>query len=180
MVHLPAIRSHLDEHPCRRNHRDIKILAGRKPVSGREPSMSMSQSRPCGVKQREGNTGGSAIGERPPDPARSENRCMRGNTKRGTRVIPQVPTGLVLGSRPGKAIARLPGMYAGGESDNCVVRGKLPNMGSFRVHAEAVDGRRSIKGNSMSEAVSRTRAKSTCRSRHRVRRVASSHRHHPR
>src|SRR4051812_44192713 len=49
MVHLPASRSHLDEHPSRRSHRDIKILAGRKPVRGRETRTSMSQSRPCGV-----------------------------------------------------------------------------------------------------------------------------------
>src|SRR4051794_29328617 len=49
MVLLPAIRSHVDEDPCRRSHRDIKILAGRKPIGGREPRTSMSQSRPCGV-----------------------------------------------------------------------------------------------------------------------------------
>src|SRR3954452_17035005 len=49
MVQLPASRSHLDEHPSRGSHRDIKILAGRKPVRGRETRTSMSQSRPCGV-----------------------------------------------------------------------------------------------------------------------------------
>src|SRR4051794_11443695 len=49
MMHLPAIRSHLDEDPCRLSRRDIKILAGRKPIGGSEPRTSMSQSRPCGV-----------------------------------------------------------------------------------------------------------------------------------
>ena len=137
---------------------------------------------PTLLSEAEGHTGGRAIGERPPDPAQSETRCRRGNSTRGKREIPQVPTGLVPRGRPGKAIGRTPGMYARGKSDDCVVPGKPPNKGSFHVPAEVVEGRRSTKGNSMSEAESRTQSRiDTSISRHRVRRVASPHlRHHPR
>jgi hypothetical protein len=93
--------------------------------------------------EAEGHTGGRALGERPPDPAQSETRCVRGNATRGKREIPQVPTGLVPEGRPGKAIGRTPGMYARGKSDDRVVPGRLPDKGSFRVLAEAVEGRRS-------------------------------------
>ena len=137
---------------------------------------------PTRLSDAEGHTVGDGIGESSPDPAQSETLRMRGNSSHGKREIPQVPTGLVPRGRPGKAIGRTPGMYAGEKSDHCVVRGKPPNKGSFRVLAEAVEGRRSTKGNSMSEAVSRTQSRiDTSISRHRVRRVASSHyRHHPR
>ena len=137
---------------------------------------------PTLLSEAEGNTEGGDIGEPSPDPAQSETRCMRRNFSRGKREIPQVPTGLVPRGRPGKAIGRTPGRYARGKSDDCVVPGKPPNKGSFHVPAEVLEGRRSTKGNAMSGAVSRTQGRiDTSISRHRVRRVASSHlRHHPR
>jgi hypothetical protein len=64
---------------------------------------------PTRLSEAEGHTGGRALGERPPDPAQSETRCMRGNSTRGKREIPQLPTGLVPRGRPGKVIGRTPG-----------------------------------------------------------------------
>src|SRR5262249_39452814 len=114
---------------------------------------------PTLLTEAEGHTSGRVNGERPLDPAQSETRCMRGNSSRGKRETPQVPTGLVPAGRPGKVIGRTPGMYAWGKSDDCVVPGKPPNKGEPLSPAEAVEGRRSTKGSPMSGAVSRTQSR---------------------
>src|SRR5262249_46593012 len=111
---------------------------------------------PTLLSEAEGHTGGRALGERPPDPPQSETRCMRGNSSRGKREVPQVPTGLVPVGRLGKAQCRTPSTYARGKSDDCIVPGKPPNRGEFSAPAEAVEGRRSTKGNTVSKATSRT------------------------
>ena len=137
---------------------------------------------PTPLCEAEGHIEAGALGEPSSDPAQSETLRMRGNSSYGKREIPRVPAGARRLGRPEKVGDRASGMHARGKSDGCVVPGKPPNKGSFRVPAEVVEGRRSTKGNSMSEAVSRTQSRiDTSISRHRVRRVASSHfRHHPR
>ena len=147
---------------------------------------SSCEIRPSGVPtpltEAEGSTRTNVNGELARDPAQSETLCMRGNSSHGKREIPQVPTGLVPGGRSGKAIGRTLDMYAWGKSDDCVVPEKPPNKGEYLSPAEAVEGRRSTKGNAMSGAASRTLSRIDASiSRHRVRCVASSlHRHHPR
>jgi hypothetical protein len=173
--------SHPDPESCARTGDgagEALTVAHAGPVSSFE---IRSSGVPTRLSEAEGHTGGRALGERPPDPAQSETRCRRGNSTRGKREIPQVPTGLVPRGRPGKAIGRTPGRYARGKSDDCVGPGKPPNKGSFHVPAEVVEGRRSTKGDAMSGAVSRTQSRIDASiPRHRVRRVASSHlRHHP-
>ena len=128
---------------------------------------------PTLLSEAEGHTGGRVIGKRPPDPAQSETLCMRGNSSHGKREIPQVPTELVPGGRSGKAIGRTLDMYAWGKSDDCVVPEKPPNKGEYLSPAEAVEGRRSTKGNMVSEAASRTQRRTDASTaRHRERGVA--------
>ena len=64
---------------------------------------------PTPLCEAEGNIEGGVIGKPTSDPAQSETRCMRGNSTRGKREIPQLPTGLVPRGRPGKVIGRTPG-----------------------------------------------------------------------
>ena len=102
------------------------------------------------MSEAEGHAEISATGKPISDPAQSETLRMRGNSSYGKREIPQVPTGASRVGRRGKAQSRTPSTYARGKSDDCIVPGKPPNRGEFSSPAEAVEGRRSTKGNSMS------------------------------
>jgi hypothetical protein len=90
--------------------------------------------------------------------AESETLSMRGNSSREKREIPRVPAGSSAG-RPDKVYDRTSGMYARGKSDDRVVPEKPPNKGVREVPAEAVEGRRSAKGNTIQAAATRTQSR---------------------
>ena len=128
---------------------------------------------PTPLSQAEGHTEGGATGKPSEDPAQSKTLRMRGNSLHGKREIPRVPTGHVPLGRSGKAINRTLGMYACGKSDDCVVPEKPPNKSESQPLAEAVEGRRSTKGNMVSKAASRTQRRTDVSiAPHRVRGVA--------
>jgi hypothetical protein len=137
---------------------------------------------PTLLTEAEGHTEGGVMGKPSPDPAQSETLCTHGNSPHGKREIPQVPTELVSMGRPEKANGRTSGVYAWGKSDDCVVPGKPLNNGEHGSPAEAVEGRRSTKGSTRSEAASRTQSRIDAPlSGHRARCPGSPcHRHDPR
>jgi RNA-directed DNA polymerase len=174
------------------SHPDPESCVGGREIAGeafdrgtRRPAIEL-RNPPSGVPtllcEAEGHTEGGAIGKPPADPAQSETLGMRGNSLRGKREIPGVPIDVSRMGRLGKAKSRPPSVYARGKSDDCVVPEKPPNNDGVDPSAEVVEGRRSTKGNPMSEAVSRTQSRIDASiSRHRVRSAASPHpRHHPR
>ena len=113
---------------------------------------------PMRLSDAEGNTEGGAIGKPPLDPAQSETLCTRGNSPHGKREIPRAPAGGKAG-RPKKVHDRTFGAHARGKSDDRVVPERPPNNGAPEAPAEAEEGRRSTKGNTVQAAASRTQSR---------------------
>jgi RNA-directed DNA polymerase len=87
------------------------------------------------------------------DPARSKNQGMHGTSMRENREVPLLAH-LVdhRVGRPGNADGGTPGMNEGGKSDGRVVPANLPNKALAAAGAaEAGEGRRSAKGNTVSK-----------------------------
>ena len=78
------------------------------------------------------------------DSAQSETPGMHGNSTRENREAPSVP--VEAAGRLEKAMSRKTNMYAGGESDGCVLPSKCPNQGG-QPPAEGMEGRRSTEEN---------------------------------
>jgi len=114
---------------------------------------------PTPLLDAEGNTAADGIGESVAGPAQSETRSMRGNSVHGTREIPQVPAADGAAGRSGKADGRTPDMHTCGKSDGRIVPKKPPNKGSVNVPAEAAEGRRPTKGNTVQTATPRTQCR---------------------
>ena len=114
---------------------------------------------PTPLCEAEGQTEGGVIGEPSEDPAQSETLSMRGNPLRGKREVPGVPGADGASGRPEKVTNRNPGMHARGKSDGRVIPGKPPNNDGDDPPAEAVEGRRSTKGNTVSKTASRTQSR---------------------
>lgn len=128
---------------------------------------------PTLLSEAEGHTLGGATREPSQGPAPSKTLCTCGNSLRGNREIPQAPTHDGREGRSGKPKRHNPDMHACGKSDGCIVPEKPPNKGRGNLSAEAVEGRRLTKGNTLQMVVPRTQSrKRTSPSLQRVRKVA--------
>jgi len=121
----------------------------------------MKSGVPTPLTEAEGNIVDGVIGKPYMDPARSETLCMRGNSLRWNREIPQVPVADGAAGRPEKVDDRTPGMHACGKSDGCIVPRKPPNKDELHSSAEAVEGRRLTEGNTLLSAVPRTQRRTS-------------------
>ena len=117
-----------------------------------------SSGAPTPLCEAEGNTEGGVIGESSPGPAQSETLCTRGNSSHGKREIPWVPSDDAVG-RSEKVYDRTSDVHAHGKSDDRVVPGRPPNKGAPKASAEAVEGRRSTKGNTVQASAPRTQSR---------------------
>lgn len=116
----------------------------------------MSSGVPTPLSDAEGHTEGGAIGEPSSDPAQSKTLRMRGNSLHGNREVPGLSLVDGSGDRSGKGSHPKPGMHDPGKSEEGIVPEKLPNNG--RRPAEAMEGRPSTEGNSLSVATSPTQS----------------------
>ena len=114
---------------------------------------------PTPLAEAEGNITYGAIGNPLANPARSKTLSMHGNSLHWNREIPQVPVANRVAGRPEKVSDRTSGMYACGKSDGCIVPKKPPNKDGLSPSAEAVEGRRPTKGNTLSSAAPRTQCR---------------------
>ena len=71
---------------------------------------------------------------------------MHGNSTRENRETPSAPVAEVVAGRLEKAMSQESNMYAGGESDGCVLPSKCPNKGG-QPPAEGMEGRQPTKEN---------------------------------
>jgi hypothetical protein len=90
------------------------------------------------------------------DSAESETPGMHGNSTREDRETPSVS--VKVAGRSEKAISRKSNMYAGGESDGCVVPTKCPNKGG-QPPAEGMEGRQPTKENIGQATAPRTQSR---------------------
>jgi len=81
---------------------------------------------------------------------------MYGNSTRENRETPSVP--VEVAGRLEKAMSRKSNMYAGGESDGCVIPTKCPNNGG-QPPAEGMEGRQSTKENIGQATAPRTQSR---------------------
>ena len=148
--------SHSDPESCARGREAAgEALTGAH--AGRPWSCEIINSGvPTPSHYAEGNTGRGARGEPRPDPAQSETPSMRGNSSHGNREILGTPADDATAGRPVKAKRRTTGTHGPGKSDDRVVPEKRPNKGGEIPSAEAVEGRRSAKGNAPKSAAHRT------------------------
>jgi RNA-directed DNA polymerase len=116
----------------------------------------LSSGAPTLLSEAEGHIGEGASRESSASPTQSETLSMRGSFLNGTWEIPFSPAGGAAG-RSGKAICRKSDVYGNGKSDDCTVPMKLLNNGEEP--AEAVEGRRSTKGNVGQSAAVRTQSR---------------------
>ena len=83
--------------------------------------------------------------------------------------------------RSGKAKSQTPDMLTPGKSDDCILPTKPPNKGRDDLLAEAVEGRRSTKGNTVQTAAPRTQCrKGASNGLQRVREAERFYAKHPR
>ena len=94
--------------------------------------------------------------EQSADSAQSETPGMHGNSTRENREAPWVP--VEAAGRLEKAMSRKTNMYAGGESDGCVVPTKCPNN-SGEPLAEGIEGRQPTKENIGQATAPRTQSR---------------------
>jgi len=111
--------------------------------------------------EAEGKTGYDGMSEPCSDPAESKTLCMRGNSLRGNREVPSVPTADGAMGRSEKVKSRTSDMHAGGKSDGPIVPEKLPNNHGAMTCAEAVEGRGLAKGSTLQTAGARTQRRTT-------------------
>jgi RNA-directed DNA polymerase len=114
---------------------------------------------PTLLSEAEGNTGGSDMRELLSGPAQSETLSMCGNSLRGNREVPGIPSLDGGNGRSGKAESHNPGVYVPGKSDGCAVPKKPPNKGREYRPAEVVEERRPTKGNTEQMAMPRTQSR---------------------
>lgn len=86
---------------------------------------------------------------------------MPGNSLHGNREIPTTPAADGVAGRSGKASGHTPDMHVVGKSDDRVVPQKRPNKNGVPPFAEAVEGRRSTKGNATEAATPRTQSRTS-------------------
>jgi hypothetical protein len=155
--HRKDLARHPDPESCGGGRKaDGEALTGAH--AGRVLSCEITSSGvPTLSRDAEGNTSGGAPGEPSEDPAQSETLRMRGNSLHGNREIPRAPAAAGSAGRPEKALGRTSGMHACGKSDGRIVPKKPPNKGTRL--AEAVEGRRSAKGNTRFRATCRTQSR---------------------
>ena len=96
--------------------------------------------------------------EHPVDPAQSETPGMHGNSTRENRETPSSPAAEEAVGRLEKAVSQKSNMYAGGESDGCVLPSKCPNKGG-QPPAEGMEGRQPTKENIGQATVPRTQSR---------------------
>jgi hypothetical protein len=149
--------SHPDPESCVGGRKDAGEALTRAHAGQPSSCEIRSSGVPTRLSDAEGHTGADAIGESSSDPAQSETLCTHGNSPHRKREIPQVPTELFSMGQPEKANGRTCGVNAW--SDDCVVPGKPPNKDGSEPSAEAVEGRRSIEGNTVPGAASRTQSR---------------------
>ncbi len=169
--HRKGLASHPDPESCAGGRKAIgEALTGAH--AGQPSSCEINPSGvPTPLTEAEGNIAGGVIGEPFADPAQSKTLCMRGNSSRGNREIPQVPADDGAAGRPEKVYNPKSGMHAWGKSDGCIVPKKPSN--NDRKSAEMVEGRRSTEGNSVGPAASWTQSQTNASSDlHRVREAA--------
>jgi RNA-directed DNA polymerase len=111
---------------------------------------------PTPLSEAEGNTERDASGESRADSAQSKTLSMGGNSSHGNREIPTTPVADGGTGRPAQVQNRTAGMHVVGKSDDCIVPGKSPNKDMRS--AEAMEGRRSTKGNTLQSAASWTQS----------------------
>jgi len=142
--------------------------------AGQVLSCDIQSSRtPTLLSEAEGNTDSSAMRELPTGPAQSETLSMCGNSLRGNREVPGIPSPDGGDGRSGKAGSHKPDMNAPGKSDGCIVLERPPNKGREYLTAEVVEGRRPTKGNTEQMATPRTQSrKGVSPGMQRVRKVA--------
>jgi len=114
---------------------------------------------PTLLSEAEGNTGGGVMRKPLPGPAPSETLCTCGNISTGPVRSQEFLPSMVGDGRSGKAKSHTPDMHAPGKSDDCILPAKLPNKGRDNLSAEAVEGRRSTKGNTVQTAAPRTQCR---------------------
>jgi len=114
---------------------------------------------PTLLSEAEGHTEGGAKRKPSEGPAQSKTLRTCGNSIHGNREIPGIPSPDGGDGRSGKAGSHTPGMYVSGKSDGCIVPGKPLNKGREDLSAEAVEGRRSTKGNAEQAATPRTQGR---------------------
>ena len=114
---------------------------------------------PTSFAYAEGNTEGGVMRKSHEDPAQSKTLSMCGNSLYGNRDTPQSPAKDGWMGRSEQADGRTFDMHGCGESDGCIVPRKLPNKGGDNLPAEAVEGRRPTKGNTIQTATPRTQGR---------------------
>ena len=114
---------------------------------------------PTLLTEAEGNTGNSDKRELFSDSTQSKTLCTCGNSLRGNREVPEIPSPDGGDGRSGKAGSYTPDMNVSGKSDGCIVPGKPPNKGRDDLPAEVVEGRRPTKGNTKQAATVRTQCR---------------------
>jgi RNA-directed DNA polymerase len=114
---------------------------------------------PTLLSEAEGHTEGGVTREPFLGPAPSKTLRTCGNSMRGNREIPQVPSPDGGDGRTGKAKSHTPVMNACGKSDACIVPKKLSNKDRVNRPAETVEERRAIKGNVVQPAIPRTQSR---------------------
>jgi len=114
---------------------------------------------PTLLSEAEGNTGNSDKRELFSDSTQSKTLCTCGNSLRGNREVPEIPSPDGGDGRSGKAGSYTLDMDVSGKSDGCIVPGKPPNKGRDDLPAEVVEGRRPTKGNTKQAATVRTQCR---------------------
>ena len=92
------------------------------------------------------------------DSAQSETPRMHRNSTRENRETPSVPVTESTAGRLEKAMSQESDMYAGGESDGCVLPSKCPNKGG-QPPAEGMEGRQPTKENIGQATAPRTQSR---------------------
>ncbi len=111
---------------------------------------------PTPLSEAEGNTVRDVKGESRADPAQSKTLSMGGNSSHGNREIPSAPAAVGATGRPEQVQNRTAGTHAEGKSDGRIVPEKSSNNDTRS--AETMEGRRSMKGNTLEPAASWTQS----------------------
>jgi RNA-directed DNA polymerase len=156
--HGKDLASHPDPESCVGVRKD----AGEALTGAHAGQPSSCEIRSSGVPtllgEAEGNSEGGIMGKPFSYPAQSETLCTHGNSSHGKREIPGVSAGGAA-DRSEKVHDRTSGVHVLGKSDGCVVPRKSPNKAGPNPAAEAMEGRRPTKGNTVQAAAPRTQSR---------------------
>src|SRR5262245_19436050 len=150
------------------SHPDPESCAGGRKAGGEaltgahagQPSSCeiTSSGVPTPLSEAEGNTNSGASGEPLPGPAQSETLHTRGNSSHGNREIPAPPASGIAG-RSEKATSHAREKHGAGKAEGGVVPEDPSNNGGLEPLAETGEGRPPAKGNTTSDAASRTQSR---------------------